>query len=132
LPNVVAPDTPDDVEMKRIRDHAINGFVTIPANALDGGSIFYRGDNAASEGANRTLREAIGKVVRIQRGKDAGFDPKRLEAGLADTNFFALVTDGKTQGAAGFASFLIAYMLAFILYIVITLYGVSVMRSVVQ
>ena len=132
VPNIVAPDTADAAEMKRIRDHAINGFVTIPANALDGGIVLYRGDNAASEGTNRTLRDAVGKVVRIQRGKDAGIDPQRLEAVLADAKVFALHTDGKTEGASGMASFVIAYMLAFILYMVITLYGVSVMRSVVQ
>ncbi|HSR99141.1 MAG TPA: ABC transporter permease [Kofleriaceae bacterium] len=132
LPNIVAADTPEADEMKRIRDHAINGFVTIPANALDGGIVLYRGDNAASEGTNRILRDAVGRVVRVQRGKEAGIDPQKLEAVLADIKVFALHTDGKTEGASGMASFLIAYMLAFILYMVITLYGVSVMRSVVQ
>jgi ABC-2 type transport system permease protein len=131
-PVVVARDTPDAVEMERIRDNRINGFITIPEDALDGGLILYRGNNASNEGVARVLRDAVRKVVQIQRGKDAGIEPKKLEAVLARPNFVSLHTDGKTEGASGMAAFVIAYMLAFILYMVITLYGVSVMRSVVQ
>jgi ABC-2 type transport system permease protein len=131
-PVVVAPDTPDAVEMQRIRDNQINGFVTIPEDALGGGLILYRGNNGSNEGVARVLRDAVRKVVQIQRGKDAGIEPQKLEAVLARPNFVPLHTDGKTEGASGLAAFVIAYMLAFILYMVITLYGVSVMRSVVQ
>jgi ABC-2 type transport system permease protein len=131
-PVIVPPDTPDAVEMKRIRDNQINGFITIPKGALDDGMILYRGDNASSEAVARVLRDAVRKVVQAQRGKDAGIDAGKLEAVLARPNFVSLHTDGKTEGASGMAAFVIAYMLAFILYMVITLYGVSVMRSVVQ
>jgi ABC-2 type transport system permease protein len=131
-PVIVPPDTPDAVEMKRIRDNQINGFITIPADALDKGLILYRGDNASSEAVARVLRDAVRKVLQVQRGKDAGIDAGKLEAVLARPNFTTLHTDGKTEGSSGMAAFVIAYMLAFILYMVITLYGVSVMRSVVQ
>jgi ABC-2 type transport system permease protein len=131
-PVIVAPDTPDAVEMQRIRDNQINGFITIPEDALDGGLILYRGNNGSNEGVGRVVRDAVRKVVQIQRGKDAGIEPKTLEALLARPGFATLHTDGKTEGASGLAAFVIAYMLAFILYMVIVLYGVSVMRSVVQ
>ncbi|HEX2685930.1 MAG TPA: ABC transporter permease [Kofleriaceae bacterium] len=131
-PVMVAADTPDPIEMGRIRDNKINGFVTIPADALDGGKILYRGDNASSQVVQVTLHQIVGQAVQAERGKRAGISKDKLDAVLAPPSFEAQHTNGETQGASGMASFLIAYLLAFILYMVITLYGVGVMRSVVQ
>lgn len=131
-PAVVPAETPDRIEMDRIRDHKINGFVTIPADALGGGQILYRGDNASSQVVQVTLHQLVSQVVQAERGKLAGIPQDKLDAVLARPNFDAQHTNGETEGASGMASFLIAYMLAFILYMVITLYGVGVMRSVVQ
>jgi ABC-2 type transport system permease protein len=131
-PAIVPAETPDRVEMDRIRDHKINGFVTIPADALGGGQILYRGDNASSQVVQVTLHQLVSQVVQAERGKLAGIPKDKLDAVLARANFDAQHTNGETEGASGLASFLIAYMLAFILYMVITLYGVGVMRSVVQ
>src|SRR5262249_39924312 len=100
--------------------------------ALDGGLILYQGDNGSSEAAKRTLGEAVGHVVQAERGKRAGISKDTLDAVLADVNFFAQLNSGEGEGASGFAAFVIACMLAFILYMVIVIYGVSVMRSVVQ
>ena len=52
---------------------------------------------------------------------------------LGDVNLGTEHSTGEAEGSLrAWASFLIAYILAFILYMVITLYGVGVMRSVVQ
>lgn len=131
-PAIVSAETPDRVEMDRIRDHKINGFITIPPDALGGGQILYRGDNASSQVVQVTLHQFVTQVVQAERGKLAGIPKDKLDAVLARPNFDAQHTNGETEGASGMASFLIAYMLAFILYMVITLYGVGVMRSVVQ
>ena len=66
------------------------------------------------------------------RGQDAGIPSETLTTLLAPPIFASEHTNGETEGASGFASFVIAYMLAFILYMVITLYGFNVMRSVVK
>jgi ABC-2 type transport system permease protein len=131
-PAIIPANTPDQVEMGRIRDNQINGFITIPPNALDGGQIVYYGDNGSSQVVQVTLHQLVNQVVQAERGKRAGIPRDKLDAVLARPNFDARHTNGKTEGASGMASFLIAYMLAFILYMVITLYGVGVMRSVVQ
>jgi ABC-2 type transport system permease protein len=44
----------------------------------------------------------------------------------------SLHSTGEAAGSSGMGAFLLAYILAFVLYMVITLYGVTVMRSVVQ
>jgi len=131
-PAIIPADTPDQAEMDRIRDSKINGFITIPKDALDGGQIRYRGDNASSQVVEATLHQLVNQVVQSERGKRAGLPKDKLDAVLARANFDAQHTNGKTEGASGLATFAIGYLLAFILYMVITLYGVGVMRSVVQ
>ena len=131
-PAIVAADTPDQVEMDRIRDNKINGFITIPKDALGAGTILYRGDNASSQVVSATLRQIVGQIVQSGRGKLAGIPQDKLDTVLARLNFKPQQTNGKTQAASGDASFLIGYALAYILFLVITVYAVAVMRSVVQ
>jgi ABC-2 type transport system permease protein len=130
-PAIVAADTSNETEMERIRSRAINGFIVIPKDALDGGEIVYRGDNGSSQMVEAVLRAVINPIVHNERGKRAGIPPEKLASVLQKVNFKPLHTDGKTEGSSGGGAFIIAYMLAFILYMVITLYGVAVMRSVV-
>lgn len=131
-PAIVAADTPDQAEMDRIRDKKINGFITIPKDALGAGTILYRGDNASSQIVSGTLDQLVGQIVRSERGKRAGISQDKLDAVLARLNFKPQQTNGKTEAASGDASFLIGYALAYILFLVITVYAVAVMRSVVQ
>jgi ABC-2 type transport system permease protein len=131
-PVVVAPETTDQAEMDRIRDHQINGFIVIPEDAFDGGMILYRGDNGSSQVIEPMLRQLIGRVVLAERGKRTGLPDDKLAALLIPTTVKAEHTNGETEGASAKGSFLIAYFLAFVLYMVIAVYGVAVMRSVVQ
>jgi len=129
---IVSPETPDQTELDRIRDKQINGFITIPADALDGGKIVYRGDNGSNQSVGLIIRQVVDVIVQTERGRRIGVPPDKLAAVLQRANFESQQTSGKAQGASAMGSFLIAYFLAFILYMVITLYGVGVMRSVVQ
>jgi ABC-2 type transport system permease protein len=131
-PVTVAADTPDDVEMARIRDRQINGFVSIPKDGLDGGLIVYRGDNGSSQVVQTVLRQIMQQVVQAQRGLRAGIPDDQLVTLLRPVNFDPQQTNGTTAAASGTASFLVGYALAYILFIIITVYAVAVMRSVVQ
>jgi ABC-2 type transport system permease protein len=50
---------------------------------------------------------------------------------LGRVNFIAQLNTGAAKATSGLAAFFLGYILSFILYMVITLYGVAVMRSVV-
>ncbi|MEO8702852.1 MAG: ABC transporter permease [Kofleriaceae bacterium] len=128
---VVPPETPDAVELEHIRDKTINGFIVVAPDALDSGEIVYSGDNASSQGVNIVLREVINAVVRAERGKRAGITKTTLDPILKPATLKTRHTTGQTEGTSGMGAFLIAYVLAFVLYMVITIYGVAVMRSVV-
>lgn len=129
---VVPSTTPDETELARIRDGVINGFLVVPPDALDRGQILYRGDNASSQAATGILKFVVTQVVQRQRAADLELTAEQAERMLAEINFVPQHSTGEAEGSSGMGAFFIAYILAFILYMVITIYGVNVMRSVVQ
>jgi ABC-2 type transport system permease protein len=128
---IVPADTPEQVELDKIRDRTINAFIVLPPDALAQGKIVYSGDNASSQAVLGTAFAAINKVVQVERGVRAGIDKPALDAILERVVMGSKHTTGQADGSSGMGAFLIAYIVAFILYMVITLYGVNVMRSVV-
>lgn len=120
---VVPPTTSDDELLARVRHEEINGFVRIPPDGLGKGTIVYRGDNATNQLVEITLQKNI--TLAVYAGRGVPLDelvPPKIEK---------LHTNGETSGSSGAGMFLIGYIIAFILYMVITLYGINVMRSVV-
>ncbi|HEX7835858.1 MAG TPA: ABC transporter permease [Kofleriaceae bacterium] len=133
-PVTVAADVSDADEMAKIRDRKINGFVTIPRDALDksGGQIVYRGDNGSNQIVGQTLRDAMREVVQKARGTHLKVDSQKLDDIIQEVKFEPQQTNGQAEAASGGVLFLIGYALAYILFLVITGYAVAVMRSVVQ
>jgi ABC-2 type transport system permease protein len=131
-PEIVAPDTPDATEMARIRDRKINGFLTIPDNALDGGVILYRGDNGSNQRVQGKLGDLVRQAVQKERGRRAGVADSKLADIVKPVRFAPQQTNGKTEATSGGLAFLIGYAIAYVLFLVITVYAVAVMRSVVQ
>ncbi len=126
------PTTTDEQELKRIKDDEINGFLVIPADALTGGEILYRGDNAAGQTFVAQLQTAIRSGVLRVRLEKLNLSALEVAALMTPPNISTKHSTGEATSTSGMGSFLLAYILAFILYMVITLYGVAVMRSIVQ
>lgn len=120
---VVPPTTTDDELRAQIRKEALNGFVRVPKDGLETGTIVYSGDNATNQVVAVTLQQEITFAVYAARGIDL--------AKLAPPHIEKLHTNGETTGESGTGTFILGYIIAFILYMVITLYGINVMRSVV-
>lgn len=129
---IVPPETTQQAELDRIRDDEINGFLTIPPDALTGGRILYLGDNASSQMVQGVLQLFVTEVVQKQRAVGLELTEKQASGMLAPVVVVAEHSTGEAKGSSGLGAFFIAYILAFVLYMVITLYGVAVMRSVVQ
>ena len=129
-PEIVAPDTPETTLLERVRTKQLNGFITIAPDALDNGLIHYQGDNGSSQKVERTIFRVVRKVVLRARGLRQKLTPSQLDDMMKEVNVLPEHTTGK-EAVSGLATFFIGYIVAFILYMAITLYGVSVMRSVV-
>jgi ABC-2 type transport system permease protein len=130
--SLLPTDTPDQVSLDRIKRDEINGFLIIPEDALTGGEILYRGDNAAGQMFSAQLQSSINAAIIKTRLEKLNMSSLEIVALMIPPNTKLLHSTGEATGSSGMGSFLIAYALAFILYMVLTLYGVGVMRSVVQ
>ncbi len=128
---VVPPDTTDKALRDKIRDKQISGFVRIPADGVHGGEIIYQGDNATNQMVALTLQTSIVGVVVAQRGIEDHLSAEQIVALREPPKIKKLHTNGETEGESGAATFVLGYIIAFILYMMITLYGINVMRSVV-
>jgi ABC-2 type transport system permease protein len=136
---VVPPGTTEDAELDRIKRADINGFLTIPADAFafDGsndsiGKISYQGDNASSTSVLIAISKTVAAAMITMRASDAGMSPTQLKAIMIPPNLSLVHTTGEKNGSNGRAVFAMGYVIMILLYISILLYGVAVMRSVVQ
>jgi ABC-2 type transport system permease protein len=111
----------------------IDGYVVLPADVLEGGAILFRARNVGSFAVMRDLRNAGNRAVQSERIKKAGIDPAAVAALIAPVRVdeAKITATGEERGGA-LSTFLTAYLVAFLIYLMTTLYGVAVMRSVLE
>jgi ABC-2 type transport system permease protein len=129
--NVIEP-TSDVKELRRkIQTGELNGYVVIPEDALDGGEIVYSGDNASNQTVTIMFTQVAQTSVIEKRATRVGLSGTQLMSLTKPVSVSVRHTTGEEEGKSGIITFLLGYMIAFLIYIAITLYGINVMRSVV-
>lgn len=129
---IVPPDT-DEKDLKRqIKSGSLNGYVIIPKDVLEDGEIIYTGDNASNQTVTINFQRVVQSVVLKQRAHKLGVSDETFDKLDQKVNFSVRHSTGEeTEATSGILTFFIGYFLAFGIYMMITLYGVGVMRSVV-
>jgi ABC-2 type transport system permease protein len=125
-------DSTEDQLLARIKHEEITGYLTLPADLLTGGKVVYAGANATNFEAIQRMEAGIQAAVVQARALADGLTPEQLEAIGKPVPFEATHTTGEKGGASGAASFILGYIVMFILYMSILLYAINVMRSVIQ
>ncbi len=128
---IVSPDTSEATLRARIKSNDINGYLVLPEDAMTGGTVVYKGDNASNQTVGMLLSQAVTSVIITKRATKAGLSELQLVSIVRPVDVRAQHTTGEEEGASGMFMFLIGYMIAFLMYVAITLYGVNVMRSIV-
>lgn len=137
----VAPERLEEVRdsliartgLGRKDDSGINGVLVMDEGTLATGRVHYYGDNAASLDAMGELRGSLRPVLTQVRLEREGVDPQVVTRALGPIDLATQrVSDGKLTGQSGEASFMLAYAMAFILYMALILYGTQTMTSVVE
>lgn len=126
------PGTDDAALLAQVRKQQINGFLSVPPDVLGNGVVTYQGDNGTSTLAMARLERVVTSVVQHRRGVAAGITDQQVMRMLAPVLITTRHTTGEAAGASGMATFIIGYVVMFILYLAIILYASNVMRSVVQ
>ena len=117
----------------RVERKEIDGYIVLPPDVLSGGTIAFRARNIGSFAVMRDLRTAGSRAVQGERIRRAGIAPASVAALIAPVRVDeAKITAAGEERGGALATFLTAYLVAFLIYMMTTLYGVAVMRSVLE
>jgi ABC-2 type transport system permease protein len=117
----------------RLKSEELDGYVAIPADVLQSGSIVFRARKGVTFDVVRELQTAGTRAVQRERLRESGIEASEVAALVAPVEIdeARLTEEGEQRGGA-LSTFLTAYIVAFVIYLMTTLYGVAVMRSVLE
>jgi ABC-2 type transport system permease protein len=129
-----APTAHDEVRARlsaRVAADSLDGFLWIPPEAMAGTGVAYEGSNATNNQVMTEVRGAVQRVVQSERLKELGIDESRLGNALSPVTMDVKKTGAKGEaGSNAMAAKLMAFAMAFAIYIVVIMYGQSIMSSV--
>jgi ABC-2 type transport system permease protein len=118
---------------ERVQVKAIEGFLVVTGATLESGKLEYRGQNVSSLRDMALLQAAARQAVMMERLTERGVDPGVVQESQAHISVSTLRISKKgTTGETGEATFFLAYIVGFVMYMAIFLYSVNVMRSVLE
>lgn len=110
------------------------GYMVLDTLTLAGKSLKYAGRNATALIDVQTLERTVRQALLNQRLEREGIDAGRVMA-LTNVRLEAKtekITDRGKEGASGMASFFFAYGIVIVLYMMIAIYGQSILRGVLE
>lgn len=118
---------------QRVLDEDIDAWLWITPQGLADNRVEYHAESVSNFLTQEVLETAISQVVQRQRLEQAGMDPDQVadlthSVGLETVK----VTETGARAEAGFAGFVLAYVLFFLLYMIIIIYGQQVMNGVLE
>jgi ABC-2 type transport system permease protein len=129
----VSPAQQDELHAQmtqRVLARELDGFLWLPPEALEGRGIRYEGTNATNSQVMGELRQGVQRVVQSERLREEGIDEARLGAALQPVSIdLARTGDDGTAGNV-MAARLMAFAMAFAIYIMVIMWGQSIMMSV--
>ncbi|MBA2626945.1 MAG: ABC transporter permease [Gemmatimonadales bacterium] len=111
----------------------VDGILVVDDTTLRTGRMEYYGANVGSPGDMSALQASVRPLVIAARLERAGVDPAVVASAQGSVVLRTeRVTQGQRTGQSGSASFMLAYIMSFVLYLALLLYGMQVMSSVVE
>ncbi|HEV2149901.1 MAG TPA: ABC transporter permease [Longimicrobiaceae bacterium] len=118
---------------RRVLAEEIDGYLYLPAGVVEGNEIELRARNVANFQVERDVRVAVSQAVQAARMREQGLDVTEVSSLLRPVKVQTLrVTQQGDSAESGRSSFLLGYLLGFMVYALVLLYGINVMRSVLE
>lgn len=116
-----------------VNAEAMDGYLTLTSATIESGSAQYRARNVSSLRDMGMLESAVRQSVVMERLKRKGYDPAVVQEaqGRIDLQTQRISRRGG-PGESGATTFFLGYGVGLVLYMVILLYGINVMRSVLE
>jgi ABC-2 type transport system permease protein len=118
---------------RRVLDEEIDSWVWITAEGLDDDAVEYHAESLSNFLTQERIEDAVSAEVRRQRLAEAGIDADRVTELSRSIGLDTVRVDAEgSREEGGFAGFILAYALFFLLYLVIILYGQQVLNGVIE
>lgn len=118
---------------RRVLDKEIDGYVYLPADVVQRNTVEYRARNVGNFQVAGDIRRSVSQAVQAERLRGAGLQVGEVAALLrpVDVKSARVTTEGEKAGDVESAFFL-SYIVGFVVYFLVFLYGFNVMRSVLE
>jgi ABC-2 type transport system permease protein len=111
----------------------LDGFLIVTDETLQDGRAEYRGSNASAQIDMDILRRRLSEALLTERLDRVGVDPTLVAQARIPVEMRAVnIRGGQATGESGESMFWLAYIMWFLLYMAILVYGVQVMGAVVE
>ncbi len=127
-PEATREDTKERVQAKQY-----DGMLVLPPGLPDEGEAEYLAPNVAAFRLLMVLERAVNNVQVADRLEGAGLDPDRIDelTRRSDLKTLKLGSKGEETRDQGQA-FMLSYMMVLIIYMTVLMYGIYVMRGVLE
>jgi len=116
-----------------VQAQAIDGFVILSSSTLESGAAEYRGRNVSSLTDVATITGALREGIVTERLRRRGVDPAFVQEAQSHIDLTTMrISKRGVTGESGESSFFVGYFVALLLYMIILIYGINVMRSVLE
>jgi ABC-2 type transport system permease protein len=123
----------ESLATKDVMNNVSPGYLVLDSATLTSYKARYAGRNASAVGQMEIMQTAIRQSIIAARLESAGIKPDRIDS-LTDVkvDLASVRLDERGRGDSGIVSFIFGAIVAFMLYMMIVLYGQNVMRSVLE
>lgn len=135
---VVVVDPAKLAEAETTATHAVMaketvGYLVLDSATTNDHSARYAGRNASSLGETQLIENALRQALLTGRLERAGLDPKKIDSlTRVRVNMSAQKIDEKGRGGSGLSSAIFGFVIAFLLYFSIIVYGQAILRGVLE
>ncbi len=129
--------SPTDETRKRltaqVSDGKLDGYVWLSDEALKARKFNYLTKNSSDFIESSTVRRAVSAAITQQKLAARGIAGEELKDILADIDMDTVrIEKGQESKASSMAAFFLPFALMMLIYMTVIIYGVSVMRSVLE
>jgi len=127
----------ETIEMlgQRVRDQEVEGYLVIPEDIVDSREVRYSARNVSDFDEQRSFSRSLSWIVTNHRLENIGMSSEKIRHEMAQGHVrlsSRQVTDEGEVEKSGGASFILTYLLTYVLLLMMMIYGQMTMRSVIE
>ncbi len=116
-----------------VQENALDGFLVLNSATLESGSAEYRGRNVSSLREMEALNQGLRQGVIVERLTRLGVNPTVVQEAQKKIDLRTLrISRRGATGESGMSTFFLGYGVGLVLYMIILIYGINVMRGVIE